>query len=233
MSSSYGKQTWNHPSPLSRFAHGDRLARSLRIVARRCRKEGACLDIGYGDAVFLKRLATERPDLDLFGHDPYPADSMQEGVFTDLPSLDAPPIQHWDCITCLETVEHLNDADLLRLVEFVRDHLHPSGTCLITSPVMLGPVLIAKELTRMALFRRVSDYSLGELLRAAFLLRSPDRPRDLGPSHKGYDFRRTYRFIQEVFGAGHRRFHFRITFGPPPALPFFLNSQAYLVVSGQ
>lgn len=226
MSVEYDRQTFNHPSPISRFAHRSRLKKSLETVAALAPHGGKVLDFGAGGFDFLEALADWRDDLELFGYEPYMASSAPERV-TRLADLAECRSRKFDCIVCLETVEHLSDADLEGFIALCRDAVGEGGSVLVTSPVMLGPVLLLKEASRSILFRRRSEYSFREMVMAAFLGVSPKRPEDRGPTHKGYDFRETYRHIRE----GLPGMRSQTRFGPFGWLPYFCNSQAYLVMT--
>ena len=88
----------------------------------------------------------------------------------------------------------------------------------------MGPTVFAKELTRAILFQRRSDYTIGELIGAGLLCRSPKRPSNRLTSHKGFDFRVLKGALMADFVpvAWH--------YSPLPWLPFWLNSQVFLVL---
>ncbi len=97
----------------------------------------------------------------------------------------------------------------------------PGGEVLISVPVIGGPTLLLKEANRAVLFRRRSDYSVGELLAASFGGRPAPRPDDIRVTHKGFDFRALVDRLGERFEVGD------VARSPFPALPWWLNSQVF------
>jgi hypothetical protein len=102
--------------------------------------------------------------------------------------------------------------------------LAPGGQLLISVPIIGGPPLLAKELNRMVLFRRRSDYSTRELLAASLAGRPAARPDDIRVTHKGFDHRRVLAGLGEGFTAEDA------ACCPFPALPWWLNSQWFALL---
>jgi SAM-dependent methyltransferase len=223
----YERQTFDHPNPVARFAHRARFTRSKEIALSLIAADGVVVDYGCGQGRFLNELSsaltTMHPRVvpQLFGYDPYMAAKFDGyEVVADPNEITAESVQ---LLTCLETCEHLDEAEMRAFVEFAREKVSPGGTVLITVPIMIGPAIILKEMSRAILFRRRPDVRFKDLLLAAFFGVVPPRAKDIKGSHRGYDWRRTYRDIGAVFRAE------SLEFSPFPLIGWYGNSQALMV----
>ena len=66
-------------------------------------------------------------------------------------------------------------------------------------PIMTGPAMLLKELSRSILFRRRSDMTASESLKAAFLGIPARRADDIKTSQRGFDWRLTRQTLLENF----------------------------------
>jgi SAM-dependent methyltransferase len=216
----YRRQTVDTRNPIARFAHRQRYAHSLEQVARSVRDAGAVLDYGCGDGTFLNALADLRPDLTLYGYDPesdHVADRYQ--AIDDVGALADRSV---DMVCCYEALEHLYDKEIAAFAGDSLRVLGDGGEVSISVPIIGGPTLLLKELNRMVMFRRRTDYTAGELLRAAFLGRSAARPDNIRVTHKGFDFRALIDRLSEDMEVVDRGL------SPFARLPWWANSQVFL-----
>ena len=223
----YEKQTLDNPNPIARFAHRTRFKKSASLVLDGLKPGATVFDYGCGQGRFLHELTrafADRPehaDTRFLGYDPFMA--AQYDGYTVFSDLDAVADGSLDVITSLEVCEHLDDAATARFVRFIREKLKPAGKALVTVPIMIGPALLVKELSRIVLFRRRSDTASAQLWRAAFLNVPPTRADDIAVSHRGYDWRVTYRLLSETFRCE------KLMFSPLPLVGGYGNSQAIMV----
>jgi len=101
--------------------------------------------------------------------------------------------------------------------------LSSKGWLLITVPIMVGPVVLIKELSRCILFRRLSDTSASELLAAAFFGVPPRRAENIKGSHRGYNWRETLEKLKLHFDLH------KLEFSPFSFLGWYGNSQAIML----
>jgi SAM-dependent methyltransferase len=217
----YRRQTVDTRNPIARYAHRRRYKLSLDHVADTVPDTGTVLDYGCGDGSFLNALAELRPDLTLYGFDPESNHVPDRYTLID----DVAPVADGsvDMVCCYETLEHLYDKEIAELVAHTQRVLRDGGELSISVPIIGGPPLLLKELNRMVMFRRGTDYSAGELLRAALLGRPAPRPDDIRVTHKGFDFRAlAARLSEDLEPVGALE---RSPFG---RLPWWANSQAFL-----
>ena len=223
----YEKQTLDNPNPIARFAHRTRFKKSAALVLDGLKPGATVFDYGCGQGRFLHELTRSlasqpaHADTKFLGYDPYMA-AQFEGytIFSDLESVQNESL---DVITSLEVCEHLDDEATARFVRFIEEKLKPDGKALVTVPIMIGPAVLVKELSRMLLFRRRSDTASSELWRAAFLSVPPQRAEDIAVSHRGYDWRVTHRILSEKFRCE------KLMFSPLPLVGGYGNSQAIMV----
>lgn len=218
----YSRQTVCSPNPLARFTHRRRHATALRLTAASLPHGGALLDLGCGDGHFLRQCGRIRPDLRLFGFDPG-WEGRAEG-FVLARSLAELPDGVCDAVCAFEVLEHLDDPELAEFFEQSRRILPACGLWILSVPIIGGPTLLLKELNRALLFRRPSDYTLGELARAAFLGVPAPRASDRKRSHKGFDFRALERRLGREGKILVRRW------SPFRWAPWWMNSQVFYVV---
>ena len=216
---SYSAQTLETPNPVARYAHRQRYKVSFDRVTSDVRPGGTVLDYGCGQGDFLNALADLRPDLTLLGFDP--ESDHQPDRYAAVRSMDEVPDGSVDLVCCFETLEHLYDDEIASFLAETERVLVPSGEVLISVPVIGGPTLLLKEANRAVLFRRRSDYSVGELLAASFRGRPAPRPDDIRVTHKGFDFQALVDRLGERFEVGD------VARSPFPALPWWLNSQVF------
>ena len=216
----YRRQTVDTRNPIARYAHRQRYKFSLDHVASSVPDTGTVLDYGCGDGSFLNALADLRPDLTLYGFDPESNHVPEHYTLID----DVEPVAAGsvDMVCCYETLEHLYDKEITELVTHTQRLLRAGGELSISVPIIGGPTLLLKELNRMVMFRRRTDYSMGELLRAAFLGQPAARPDDIRPTHKGFDFRALTARLEEDLELVEQGF------SPFPRLPWWTNSQVFL-----
>ena len=220
----YDKQTINHPNPIARYAHRTRLSRSKNIVMPYIREKTTMLDYGCGDGMFLHAIHNELDNnivFTLYGYDPY-MDGKYEGyeVISDLNQIADSGI---NIITCLEVCEHLNQQETQDFINVASHKLTDGGILLVTVPIMIGPSLLVKELSRSLLFHRLPDVGLRALLLASFLGTVPPRAENIKTSHRGYDWRVTLQALQSIFQI------VSIQFSPFNFLGWYGNSQVLML----
>lgn len=217
---SYETQTLKNPNPLARFAHQARYRTSLNLVKHFAPTGATVVDFGAGQGEFLHQLGRVRSDLRMFAFEPFM--HIEHPEIQTRTSMDHFADHSIDVLCAFEIFEHLAPGFIDQFVSQARRICKASTTIIISVPIMQGIGLPIKEVSRAILFRRRSDYSLGELLRGTFAL-SVNRPTDILTSHKGFDQRALYSRLSTDFQTVER------FFGPIRILPWWCNSQAFLV----
>jgi cyclopropane fatty-acyl-phospholipid synthase-like methyltransferase len=226
MEVSYEKQTVDNPNPIARFAHRTRLKKSKRLLAPLLTDSAVLLDYGCGQGRFLHDIATDineqAPRVELLGYDPY--QSAQYDGYRIVSDPTAISAQSVNVLTCLEVCEHLTDSETHDFIDFALHALAPNGRMLVTVPIMTGPAVLLKELSRSILFRRRSDMTGSELFKAAFLGIPARRADDLKASHRGFDWRVTQRTLLGSFRC------VNIEFSPLPFKSPYGQSQVLMLL---
>jgi len=212
----YSSATYRSSNLIRRFAHNARFEFSARLVADHCSRDGAVLDYGAGDGHFLDVLA-ER-GFSAVGYDPLPL--IRRGdVFSSLPE------RSFDCITCLETLEHVSEDKLREFFADVDKLLKPGGILIISVPVMIGPVVLLKALPSVLRGDdKAHGYTWAGLL-GALVGKPLERQQDpeLGIYyHMGFDHRPLRMRLKERFALSEIN-------SPFPWLPVIANSQVFFV----
>ena len=199
MEVNYGEQTYNSKNLFARYSHKIRFRYSIRQILENLPINGYLLDYGCGDGYLIKKLRKYK--LNSYGYDPFSKatknQSLEKFIYRDI--LKIPTNRKYDLITIYETVEHLDIQEFMDFLEFCKFNLKRNGKILVSVPIMIGPALILKELRRLNLFKK-SDYGLMDLLFASIFGISPCRSINIKTSHKGYDFRETFKFIRSNYG---------------------------------
>ena len=219
MTSQYARQTVEAPNRVVRFVHRRRLSVATDEVAALAPPGATVLDVGCGPGQFLADLERLRPDIHLLGYDPFVEMLMSNAQrVSDLATIEPHSVT---CITVLETFEHLEDDVVTEIIRATRKLLSGTGHLVVSVPIIMGPVLLAKEANRLRV-HRVRDYTLRELAGAVFGRPAPrDRRRIV--SHKGFDFRALHAQLAGSFELE------RAWFSPFRHLPAGLNSQAFSI----
>ncbi len=219
--SNYDKNTIHSANPFARLAHRMRVRFSISIADRWAPIGGRILDFGAGTGLFLEHIGNQRRDLHLFGIEPYMAVQSNNACF--LPHLDAIDDCSQDLVTAFEVCEHLYDNEMNEFLSGALRVLRTSGKLIISVPIMLGPVVLLKEMNRILSVQKF-DYSVAELI-AAVLGKSVERPENIKISHKGFDFRRFVLVLEPRFAIQ------EVIYSPFRRLPWWCNSQVFFVCS--
>jgi SAM-dependent methyltransferase len=218
----YEEQTLDHPNPIARYAHQKRYSNSLQLVDGLLPQGGVILDFGAGQGELLHRLASRRPDARLLAFEPFMKIKYPEVSACDSMAMVAD--NSIDVLCAFETLEHISDQQITELMDQAIRVCKPGGRIVVSVPIMQGATLPVKQAVRSILFRRYSDYSLGEIARGVLGLRV-DRAKDILLSHKGFDHR-------VLLGLLQTRLRLDQTIHSPfRSLPWWSNSQAFFVFS--
>jgi len=220
---SYERQTVGSRNPAKRFAHRSRLRRAAGIADSLLPKSGSLLDFGAGPGTFLQSVHLRRPDARLFGYDKFKSAPGYDGL-TYIGAMADLPDQSIDVLTALEVLEHVIEEDMRSFLVDVRRLMRPTGSLVVSVPIMYGPITLVKEASQMISHRRGSEYSLPELSRVLLGQPIPRPPATVSyQTHKGFDFRalrarlsRDFRIEKEICS-------------PFPHLPWIFNSQMFFV----
>ena len=219
--SNYDVQTIYASNPLVRFAHRNRVRRSLALALPRLR-DGKLLDYGCGSGVFVSEVIARHPGCAV-GYEPF----MTERSHASLPIFDTLARLElegpYNLITLFETIEHLSDEELGAFLNFAGKVLTPTGGVLISGPIEIGPALILKDLNRSTLRGKPSEHRPLELLKAAIFAIPARRAENLKTSHRGFDFRQARNDLRN------RGWETSVlAYGPLPIGTWYGNSQVYL-----
>lgn len=215
-------RTYASPNPMLRLSHRARFRVAADLVA--AERPSRLLDYGAGDGHFLSVIRSEpdAPVQHVAGFEPFrdPQGAVVDRVDDLTPGFD--------CITCLEVLEHLSDAQQQTFFANVRHLLKPHGTVVVSVPVMIGPSGCFKLLLARAQGRAKGGYTVTNALRS--LVGSPPTRRWQNASgwyhHPGFDHRNLRRQLHGVFRTVQE-------IGCPfPALPLVLNSQVFFLCRG-
>lgn len=196
MTSSYELLTTHHPNPIVAWSHRSRIARGVNLVESHLPEGGDVLDVGAGDGAFLRCLHAKRPNFTGSGVDPFCKVQYPFSHFDQITDVEGT----YDVITAFETLEHLNREYLDNFYSLVRKKLRVGGVAIISVPILIGPVLIPKNINA----RRTGAswvYSNQEMLLGALLGKLPKSRGHSGGqlNHRGFDFRIVKREINEIF----------------------------------
>jgi len=218
----YNRQTIDTANPIARYAHRRRYKLSIDRAAAEVPDAGTVLDYGCGDGAFLNALADARPDLSLLGYDPESGHVPER--YTPVDDVAAVPAASVDMLCIFETLEHLYDDEIADFAAEAARVLAPGGQILASVPIIGGPPLLLKELNRVVMFRRGTDYSSRELVAASLVGRPAARPADIRVTHKGFDHRTVFGRLGPGFAVADT------ACSPFPGLPWWLNSQVFAVI---
>ena len=219
----YQKQTIDTPNPVARCAQISRFQKSIEISEKYLKPSCTMLDFGCGQRTFLSMISQRRSDVDFFGYDPQVSAHTRNRrerfqIVTDIRSVDKSSI---DLVVAFEVLEHLTNSEIEEFTEIVQTILREDGTLLISVPIIGGPTILLKEINRMILFRRKTDYAFVELMQCAFFGKAATRTDNVKTSHKGFGFRSLQQRLERDF------FIETICLSPFPHLPWYLNSQIF------
>lgn len=218
---SYDANTFNSPNPIARFAHRNRLRRSLGYARSRL-AAGPVLDYGCGSGAFVAALDDFQPGC-VYGYEPFMGERCREGLAIYSSIQEVRSWAPFGTITLFETIEHLSDAELDAFLCEGAEMLADCGSILISAPIEIGPGLILKEMNRSLLRLRRSEHGAVEFLKASLLGLPARRAENIKGSHRGFDFRRSMRFLKQ------RGWQVDVlSFGPLPIGTWYGNSQVFL-----
>jgi 2-polyprenyl-3-methyl-5-hydroxy-6-metoxy-1,4-benzoquinol methylase len=229
----YSQRLLQRGSHLTRLAHRSRYGTVLDII--RGVQYARVLDYGCGDGWLLKmayeqNLVEEGLGVDI---DPLMLSACQE-LFTGLPDFhfcqpheisEKISPKSCDLILCTETLEHVQkpESSLEQMLAYSK-----SGAQLVISvPIEIGPSLLFKQLGRYFANRKgdygYERYTLSELFSAAILWDVHSFPSTHSSnvpirSHKGFDYRKIDRLLQQKVVVERR------ILSPFPLLGNLLNS---------
>ena len=200
-----------------RHAHRSRFKLALALVLER--NPLKVIDFGAGNGYFVSILR-ERNITSACGYDPL---SDEPDILKRIDDVEG----KYDCITCLEVLEHLNEEQTAEFFSFVGRHLENDGFVIISVPVMIGPAGALKVLKEKwgSNFYNQEKYTYKAAFRA--LIGRPEMTRYFNSQgifrHLNWDHRNLEKQLATEFSGIQR------LFSPLKILPAGLNSQVFYV----
>lgn len=208
-------------SVFARYAHQSRFKKALSLVTSR--NPVRVLDYGTGNGFFVS-LLREHGIVSSCGFDPY---SDEPDVLRRLQDVEG----KFDCICCLEVLEHLDGDHTNSFFDFVSSRLETGGCVVISVPVMIGPVGAGKVIKEMfgAEFLNKDKYTFSAAFRALIGMPEKERYRNtLGIyRHLNFDYRQLEARLKAEF------LNVKRCGSPFTLLPLGLNSQVFYVCEGK
>jgi 2-polyprenyl-3-methyl-5-hydroxy-6-metoxy-1,4-benzoquinol methylase len=240
----YAQKQLLSPSGLVRWSHGSRFRLARELVAPFAGQP--LLDYGCGDGTFLALVQDLFPTA--VGVD-VAADQIADCAlrFAGAPGIaffstdglnDPRHRDRYEIVVCMEVLEHCPDDVQVTVLDQIFTATAPRGTVVISVPIEIGPPLLAKQSARaLVALGGLSEYATreryqpGELVRMVFAGPETAIPRDeyegdrgsRFTGHKGFNWRRLQRTIEQRFDVERR------LFSPLPRLGAWLNSQVWFV----
>jgi len=208
--------------------HRLRLRKLLRQLRRYDFSAGSYADVGCGDgyATFQIIQATRATACDGMDRDPALLENgratLQQIRFCSYDLCrDANVPARYDFVTCFETLEHVMNLPVA--VKNLLSLTKPGGTLLLSVPIEIGPIGIAKFLAKIVLWRDQLTEAFEpcpalyrQYLKALIFdqgihkFREPGNPLGYWPGHWGWDYRKLNRLLKD-YGVQFTAFRFHTT----------------------
>lgn len=185
---------------LHSLPHRWRLRQVLRMLKQQCVPGMTFADVGCGDGFVTARIAAAMGFMNPAGYDFNP--EVLQLAAIQFPSIrwqrwdlqDGPPPEKYDVVTCIETLEHVVELErcVNNLMKLTKKLL------LVTAPIEIGPVGVAKFLGKEVLRRPTFNAEhcgskltyLRELFSGGDVSRFRRHPHnDHWTLHTGFDYR--------------------------------------------
>ena len=231
-SADYSKLTYKNKNILRKFSHKIRFNKALNIL-RSCNKNDInFLDFGCGDGYFLKLINDEKLNLKLNAFDPdkqmitqmmnlfHKENIDKVNIFNDIKKIKS----KYDIITCLETLEHFNENNQIKLLKQIKYLLKDDGFIVISVPLEIYLSGFLKGLVRILSFQKNNTTSLINLFKVLFNFKiKRNHSSEYIESHVGFDHNKLIELINMDFSI-EKKF-----FSPFPIFSSFLNSQMFII----
>lgn len=201
----YSEQTYNSPYAIVRYPHEARLKAGVDFLLKSNPKR--VMDYGAGDGqMIVEAFESGLQCRDFVAYEPVDhyvmmlTEKLKEHRLSDrveiVTELSGLGPEKFDCITCMNVLEHMPLPERDSFYETCEALLEPNGEVFIDVPVEIGPTLAIKAVGRMVLKGREPEYGFSELVRASFGAIQFDAGRfDAAETatfirdHKGFDYR--------------------------------------------
>jgi 2-polyprenyl-3-methyl-5-hydroxy-6-metoxy-1,4-benzoquinol methylase len=219
--STYDQQTFNSPNPFARYAHRNRLEKSIELSLSKL-NDGKLLDYGCGSGMFVSNINLNVMGCAV-GYEPF----MQERTDINLPVYsklsDIMGFAPFNIVTLFETIEHLSFDEFNEFLSITEKVISSQGGILMSAPIEIGPALVLKEFNRSISRQSLPEYHLIEFLKASIFGIPARRAEDIKTSHKGFDFRAAINNLS-IKGWDTQI----LCFTPLPLQTWYGNSQVFL-----
>ena len=213
--SDYSEQTYDSPYAIVRYPHQARLREGVDFLLEH--RPERVMDYGAGDGQLIVEALASGLDCEQFvAYEPVDSyvreltEKLRENGLSDrveiVTKLEDLGPEKFDCITCLNVMEHMPLPERDSFYETCERLLQPDGEIFIDVPVEIGPTLAVKAVGRRLLKGRPQEYTMLELARASLGAIQFDPSRfDASESatwiqdHKGFDYRLFRREIEHRF----------------------------------
>ncbi|MFP4460093.1 MAG: class I SAM-dependent methyltransferase [Candidatus Zixiibacteriota bacterium] len=210
---SYAEITYRSRNPIRRRLHDKRFKDARDLLAPK--ENDKILDYGCGDGHLLELCKTKVKADNLIGYDPVPvmakdAHNNLKGtsisVYSDLHEIRT----KFDKVACLDTIEHLYEDDIHKLMNNLYQLSKKDALILISVPIEIGIPVIFKNLFR--LLRKRADDTLNFRDYINTILKKPvpriqnqifDGNRYIY-SHVGFDHRDFEKVLKKYFNVEQR-----------------------------
>lgn len=223
--SEYARLTYNSTNRLRRLAHRKRIEKTLNFIP--ATDPLRLLDFGCGDGLFLNLFNEIRPsECLLLGYEPF---------LDQIPGNSIPVVKDWrdvlsrkpfNCITCLEVMEHFNRDTQSRFIADISSVLSNAGFLIISVPVEKGLPALVKNIVRRIRTRDRTLYSFKNLFRSFWGKPFPEIRNRAGYifQHMGFYFKNLEPLFVNDFEIVKK------VFTPFPCLGSRFNSQVFYLL---
>lgn len=213
-----------------RFSHSSRFKLSKKVFLMMTKDGDNILDFGTGDGKVFEYYLQEKSLKMFYGYDI--SSSMLKQVLPELSDKvnftnDIKDIcsRKYNFISCLETMEHIPDAEVSNILNLLFSILNQKGKLLISVPLESGLSSLLKQIVRILSGQKEKETNLLTILLSLFFLTRFVKRDQRYPGHMGFDF---FKLKKSIRSSGFKII--KTFYSPFPFLKFFLNSQVFYLV---
>lgn len=196
----YALATIDSSIALKRWTHASRFRKALQLLD--IQQGERLLDFGCGDGLLLDLLTSSGARLEAYEPHPLNRAMAEARLCRPVHAAFAEIGASFDAVACLEVLEHVPDDLIDRTLAELRQCLSPRGRCVVSVPVEIGPVALAKNIARSLFGASHPGFRWRDAMAVAVYCTGHVRRRRKGnilPGHVGFDHVRLRRRIE---GAG-------------------------------